>query len=337
MDFSPTDDQRMIADSFARVFEGGGGQAELDELGLLLAAHPEATGGFGAGVADLVPALVECGRAATQAPVIGAAFLPGLALTRAGIWAEGPACLDPEAEVRIDDDRLTGVLPVVPGADVADRLVMCLPDDRLAVVPLSVAEVVPFALVDGRGAAEVRLDGARATITDTVPGLTGAIQDSAVTLYAAEALGALYAIREMTQAYLKERRQFGRPLGSFQALQHAMVDLYHDIEHFQSLVHLAARCCDGPDVAMRLRSVSALKRYLGGRMRRAAASAIQMHGGIGVTEEYALGRYVKRVIVADLLNGSADDHGARLARLIAEETRAADRAAPADDLKENVA
>ena len=71
-----------------------------------------------------------------------------------------------------------------------------------------------------------------------------------------------------------------------------------------------------------MRAVSSLKRFLGGRMRRAAASAIQLHGGIGMTEEYALGRFVKRVLVADMLNGSADAHGARLARMIAEETRA---------------
>lgn len=336
MDFSPTDEQRMIADSVARVFADGGGWDDLADLGLLQAPLPEEAGGFGAGVADLVPALVECGRAATDAPVIGGAFLPGLALARAGVTAGGRLCLA-TADLRAESDEITGVLPVVPGADVAVTLILMLADDRLAVVPLQDVIRQPFALVDGRGAAELRLDRAGARVAPPVPGLTEATRDIAVTLYAADALGALYAIRDMTQAYLKERRQFGQPLGSFQALQHAMVDLYHDIEHFQSLVHLAARCCDGSDVAMRARAVSSVKRYLGGRMRKAVAAAIQMHGGIGVTEEYALGRYVKRVILADVLNGTADDHGARLARLIADETRAADRAAPADDPKEKVA
>ena len=136
-----------------------------------------------------------------------------------------------------------------------------------------------------------------------------------------DALGALFAIREMTQSYLGDRKQFGRPLGSFQSLQHAMVDIHHDTEHFLSLTQLAALACDADDHAMRVRAAASVKTFLGGRMRKAAATAIQLHGGIGVTEEYALGRLVKRVLLADMLNGSADAHAARLARLIAEETR----------------
>ena len=333
MDFAANDEQRMIADSLARVFSdagypGGTGDAwpALQELGLLDATYPEPRG-FGAGLADVVHALVEAGRAAAPEALIGAAVLPGLALARAGTAApevpEGVVCFADGEGLRLAGGALSGALRVVPGADVAETLLVCLPDNRLAVVPMADVARDSYALVDGRGAADLELVSVRpAEIGAPVPGLAEWMRDAAATAFAADALGALLALRDMTQGYLKERKQFGRPIGSFQALQHAMVDIYHDTEHFLSLVHLAAQTCDGDDVALRMRVVSSLKRFLGGRMRRAAASAIQLHGGIGMTEEYALGRFVKRVLVADMLNGSADAHGARLARMIAEETRA---------------
>lgn len=337
MDFAPNDEQRLIAEGFARVFadqgypagsEGGDAWAALEELGLLAAAYPEAQDGIGAGMGDLVHALIEAGRAAAPEPVIGTAILPGLALSRAGAAApdvpEGRLCLATDvSDLSVTDRGLDGVLRVVPGADAAEAVIVALADDRLAVVPMDRFRRDAYRLVDGRGAADLHLSSVPLAAGAPVPGLSDWLKDAAATAFAADALGAMLALREMTQAYLNERRQFGRPLGSFQALQHAMVDIYHDTEHFLSLVHLAARTCDGGEQAMRIRSVSAAKRYLGGRLRRAVASAIQLHGGIGVTEEYTLGRFVKRVMVADMLNGSADAHGTRLARLIAEETRVA--------------
>ncbi len=327
MDFSTTDEQRMIADSYARVFADGDGWAELSELGLLAATYPEDRGGIGAGLGDMAHALVEAGRAAALAPLIGAAILPGLALSRAGTAApavEGNGlCLSVETdEVVLAGERLSGVLRVVAGGDMAEAVLLCLPGDRLAAMAFDAPGVTrqTYALLDGRGAADVHLDGVKVTLGEAVPGLRDWLCDAAATAYALDALGAMLALRDMTQAYLKQRKQFGRPLASFQALQHAMVDIYHDTEQFLSLAHLAARMCDGDDAPARMRTVSAVKRFLGGRMRKASASAIQLHGGIGVTQEYALGRYVKRVLLADMLNGSADHHGARLARIIASET-----------------
>jgi alkylation response protein AidB-like acyl-CoA dehydrogenase len=337
MDFAPNDEQRLIAEGFAKIFvdqgypaqnESGDAWLALEELGLLSAAYPEARDGIGAGIGDLVHTLVEVGRAAAPEPVIGAAILPGLALSRAGVDApdtpEGQLCLATDvSDLTVTDCDLQGVLRVVPGADVADAVIVALADDRLAVVPMDMVQRESYRLVDGRGAADLHLKSVPLAAGAPVLGISDWLKDAAATAFAADALGAMLALREMTQGYLKERSQFGRPLASFQSLQHAMVDIYHDTEHFFSLVHLAARTCDGGEEAMRVRTVSAVKRYLGGRMRRAAASAIQLHGGIGVTEEYMLGRFVKRLMVADMLNGSADAHGARLARLIAKETRLA--------------
>lgn len=341
MNFTANDEQRMIADSFARVFSdagypstSGNNWSALTELGLTEATFPEPRG-FGASVSDMVHALIECGRAAAPEPVIGAGVLPGIALTGAGSAApempEGTVCLADGEGLTLQDGALSGTLRVVPGADAAEVLLICLADDRLAVVPMAEVKRDKYRLVDGRGAADLELasvklaDGA---VGGVVPGLAEWLRDVAAVTFAADALGALLALREMTQDYLKQRKQFGRPISSFQALQHAMADIYHDIEHFLSLTHFAAQTCEGMDVALRMRAVSSLKRFLGGRIRRAAASAIQLHGGIGMTEEYPLGRFVKRALVADMLNGSADTHGARLAKLIAEETRAGLQEAP---------
>ena len=341
MNFTANDEQRMIADSFARVFADAGypstsadNWSALTELGLTEATFPEPRG-FGAGVSDMVHTLIECGRAAAPEPVIGAGILPGIALSRAGSAApempEGTVCLADDKDLELKDSTLSGTLRVVPGADAAEVLLICLADDRLAVVPMAEVKREPYRLVDGRGAADIELasvnlaDGA---IGGVVPGMAAWLRDVAAVTFAADALGALLALREMTQDYLKQRKQFGRPISSFQALQHAMADIYHDTEHFLSLTHFAAQTCEGTDVALRMRAVSSLKLFLGGRIRSAAASAIQLHGGIGMTEEYPLGRFVKRALVADMLNGSADAHGARLAKLIAEETRAGLQEAP---------
>lgn len=338
MDFAPDTEQRMIADSFAKVFATGDvtGQdrrvwADLQDLELLHVAWPEARGGFAAGMGELVHTLIEAGRYAAPEPLIGAAILPGLALARAGALAPETSdvvlCLAVAGDdLHLIGGQLDGVIKVVPGADVAQAVLVCLPDDRLFLLPVDASGLsrTPYKLLDGRGAADLHfasVDLASGTLGGETLGMGEWLQDAAATAFAADALGAVLALRDMTQDYLKTRQQFGRPLGSFQVLQHAMVDIYHDTEHFFSLVHLAARTCDNPDAAFRMRAVSAVKRYLGGRMRRVIASAIQLHGGIGVTEEYSLGRLAKRVLIADMLNGSADCHGARLARLIAEETK----------------
>ncbi len=341
MDFEPNDEQRMIADSAARVFEdlgypgratGDAGWQALADLGLLDAAMPEVLGGFAAGLDDLLYLLVETGRKAAPEPLIGAAILPGLALSRAGEAApaalsEGPYCLADGTGLSLTGGALSGQLSVVPGADLARALLVCLPGDRLSALPMDAPGLTRTAcrLADGRGAADLELDGvtlAEGALGAPVPGLGDWLRDAAATAFAADALGAMLTLREMTLDYLKERRQFGRPIGSFQALQHAMVDIHHDTEHFLSLCHLAAHACGGDDAAARQRAVSALKLFLGVRMRKAAASAIQLHGGIGMTDEYALGQLVKRVLVADMLNGNAASHGARLAAIIADEIRA---------------
>lgn len=329
MKFTPTEDQRMIADSFAGVLQNVDRDdwAALKDLGLTHATWPEAAGGADMTLAEMVPALIETGRAASATPVISCGILPGLAMERAGAtlpdMADAQICSIADVSgLRGDAGGLSGSLPVVPGADAAEHFLLCLPDGYLGIFTAEQGAVQPCQLLDGRGAAHVQPAQLRKLHTVQGPDdLTDWLQDAAATAFAADALGAMFALRDMTLDYLKQRKQFGRPLGAFQALQHAMVDIHHETEHFHSLVLLAAIACTGEDEALRMRAVSAMKRFLGTRIRKAAASAIQLHGGIGMTEEYPLGRYVKRVLVADMLMGSADFHGKRLSRQIADESR----------------
>jgi alkylation response protein AidB-like acyl-CoA dehydrogenase len=130
----------------------------------------------------------------------------------------------------------------------------------------------------------------------------------------AEALGLADAALEMTIGYLKQRMQFGKPLSSFQALQHRLADMAMEIEQLRSAVVNAAAALDG-DTHRRDLACSALKHLAGETGRRVAEETIQMHGGIGMTAEYGLSRYARRLVMLDHRLGDCDWHLARFAEL----------------------
>lgn len=129
----------------------------------------------------------------------------------------------------------------------------------------------------------------------------------ALTALCAEALGAMEAARDLTVAYLKDRKQFGVPIGKFQALQHRMADMLIEIEQVRSAVILAAGHLEGPRGA-RERHVSAAKNLVGRTASLVVEECIQMHGGIGMTEEYALSHLARRLTIIDHLFGDVDHH-----------------------------
>lgn len=365
MDFSLSDEQRMIADTTAQVMEDHGlpgsrpgdpgalwrALAGLELLGL---PFPESVGGAGLGVSDLVFALIEAGRFGADAPLVSSVLLPALCLRMAGPQVL-PATLS--AALIAGRETLGAAFDDAPGAALRataqpgghllhGRKVACLGagDARMllivagegadASVFLGAADTPgitreAYALVDGRAAADLHFEGVslpeRARIGG--PELAVLLRDAGALALAADALGAMRRINAMTLEHLKTRRQFGQPIGKFQVLQHKMVDMIHETEHLTSLVYLAAMACDVPGTAAESRAVtdhragavSRLRRHLATRIRPAAASAIQLHGGIGMTADYVLGALVKRVLVADMLFGSADDHAARLRRLLADD------------------
>src|SRR5205807_8293716 len=118
----------------------------------------------------------------------------------------------------------------------------------------------------------------------------------------------------LTLDYLKTRQQFGRPIGSFQVLQHRSVDMLIALEQARSMALYATMTADSPDAAERHAAVAAAKVQIGRSGRLIGQQAIQLHGGIGMTMEYKVGHYFKRVTAIDTLFGDADYHLGLLAK-----------------------
>ncbi|POR54639.1 hypothetical protein B0G62_102247 [Paraburkholderia eburnea] len=182
--------------------------------------------------------------------------------------------------------------------------------------------------IDGGRAAEVTLDNVRIG-ADALVGAEGSgfatlehATGFGLIALTAEALGAMDVARDFTLEYLRTRKQFGLPLGSFQALQHRMADLLLDIEQARSAVINAAAAADAPRV-QRERALSAAKYTIGQVGARVAEEAIQLHGGIGMTWELPLAHYAKRLVMIDHQLGDEDHHLARYIALNALESAAA--------------
>jgi len=168
--------------------------------------------------------------------------------------------------------------------------------------------------VDGQRAAEVTLSSVRVG-ADAVIGDPGAafpliekIVDAAMAALAAEAVGGMAAMHELTVDYLKTRKQFGVTIGSFQALQHRAADMLVALEQARSMALLATVMADEQDVRERRAAISAAKVQIGRSGRLVGQQAIQLHGGIGMTMEAKVGHYFKRVTTIDTMFGDADYH-----------------------------
>jgi alkylation response protein AidB-like acyl-CoA dehydrogenase len=149
----------------------------------------------------------------------------------------------------------------------------------------------------------------------------------ATTALCAELIGAMEKAIEITADYLKVRKQFGVPIGSFQALQHRMADMAAELELARSMLFALLASMQNDDAQGQQRALAQAKALIGRAARNVCGQAIQLHGGIGMTEEYAVGHYFKRAVVADLLFGSSDRHEAACAaqwqqELLQEETQA---------------
>ena len=170
-----------------------------------------------------------------------------------------------------------------------------------------------YETVDGRRAAEVYFENAsipaEALIGDegaALP-LIELVADEAVAALCAEACGAMKVAHAMTVEYSRQRKQFGVPIGSFQVLQHRMVDMYTAYEQAVSLTYLATLRL-GAGEQERKRTVSAAKVGVGQAARLVGQESIQIHGGNGVTDEYAIGHYFKRLTIFDSEFGDVDHH-----------------------------
>ncbi len=177
-----------------------------------------------------------------------------------------------------------------------------------------------YSTVDGMRAAELSLASVRVG-TDAAIGEPGAAfplieraVDLSIAALAAEAVGAMAAMHELTVDYMKTRKQFGVAIGSFQALQHRAADMLIMLEQARSMAMLATMMAAEDDVRERRQAISAAKVQIGRSGRFIGQQAIQIHGGVGMTMEYSVGHYFKRVSMIDTLFGDADYHLGLLAQ-----------------------
>jgi alkylation response protein AidB-like acyl-CoA dehydrogenase len=225
---------------------------------------------------------------------------------------------------------LSGHKTVVPWGAQADKLVVSA---RTAGGPRDARGISLFVLdrgmkgvsardyrtIDGHRAAELRLDNV-AIGEDAVLGpIDGAlpllekIVDVGTAALCAEGVGVMETLNAQTLDYIKTRQQFGQPIGRFQILQHRAVDMFMHLEQSKSIALLAAVQADGADSAARRRAVSAAKAHIGRSGRAVSQIAIQLHGGMGVTDELPASHYAKRLTMIDFHLGDADFHLERVA------------------------
>jgi pimeloyl-CoA dehydrogenase small subunit len=218
---------------------------------------------------------------------------------------------------------LDGAKSVVIHGDSADRIFVTarIAGERRALNGIGLFLIDPAApgvtrrgypTQDGQRAAELTLEKVRVSsddlLSDNALPLVEHVIDEAIAALCAEAVGAMQAMQNLTLEYLKTRKQFGRAIGSFQVLQHRSVDMLVAIEQARSMAMFAAVMAAEENPIERRKAISAAKVQIGRSGRHVGQEAIQLHGGIGMTNEYAVGHYFKRVTMIDQLYGDADTH-----------------------------
>ena len=232
-------------------------------------------------------------------------------------------------ETKVEGGKLYGSKVVVLHGDLADELLVSVAEpvatvgDAVQRLSLYAVEAdqpgvrkTSYGLIDGRGAASIEFNGAACTLLaqggEGASLLGLALLDARLAL-CAEAHGAMRALNRLTLAYLKDRRQFGRPIGMNQALQHRMVELYM-LEQEAAAVIAAAQRSGGFAEAQRERAVMGAVAHVIAAGRQISHEAVQMHGGIGTTDELAVSHYFKRIMVTNRLLGDRDAHLEAFAR-----------------------
>ena len=225
---------------------------------------------------------------------------------------------------------LDGAKSVVTHGDIADRLIVSTRTNGDRNDPAGIALFLvdagangvarrAYRLRDGMGAAEIALSGVEVG-SDALLCEAGAafpvierVVETGIAATAAEAVGTMETMQAMTLEYLKTRQQFGRPIGDNQALQHRATEMFVALEQARSMAMLAAMMVDEPDAAERARNIAMAKVGVGQAARFVSQNAVQLHGGIGMTEEYAVGHYFRRCMVIEHSFGDTAHHLSRLA------------------------
>jgi alkylation response protein AidB-like acyl-CoA dehydrogenase len=317
------------------------------ELGLMALPVPEAQGGFNGDAVDMLVVMQELGRSLVVEPYwatavgVEALRLAGgdLANSLLGRVAEGSTKLavafhEPHARYDLfaiattarpqgDSFVLSGVKSIVQHGAQADHwIVPARLDGEIALFLVARsaanAQVTEYRTIDGQRAATLQFKDATATRLggrQTGAATLEHIADYGTLLLCAEAIGTLDALNHATVEYTKERQQFGAPIARFQALQHRMVEMLIHAEQARSITYLAAVRYAGAEADERRRVVSAAKVRVGQAARFVGQQAVQLHGGMGVTNEVAAAHWFKRVSMIETTLGDVDHHLARFASL----------------------
>jgi len=323
-----------------------------DELGILGAALPEDVGGIGGGPVEVMVIAEALGHALVVEPYVDTIVVAAGLLQRAGGPAakallqkvvagsaivalaaaeatSGEQWQDVSTVADRDGDEwvLRGSKIVAMSAPLATHLLITARTPgglSLFLVETESAstgiETHNYRTVDDRRAADLAFDGLRVPASallgeegDAWPSLARARDEGAAAI-CSEAVGCMRKVLADTVEYCKQRQQFGQPIGSFQVLQHRMVDMYMEVEQAVAAVYLAVLNLEAePDA--RARAVSAAKATIGRAARFIGQQAVQLHGGMGMTEELAIGHYFKRLTALQFEFGSTDFHVARYAQL----------------------
>ena len=329
---------------------------EFSELGWLALPVPEKYNGLGGSLSDVCVLAEQLGRSLVQEPLLAATVLSGMLLADAAppevaqqwlpFLADGTkrvafAPWEPNARhdflfvamtARLDDGqwRLEGEKGLAPGAGGADAFIVAVRSDGgnlglfLVDSGLPGVHVYNRVLYDGRYAATLRFSGAGPAILlmegseEKILLLISQAMDRAVIAHAAETIGTMARAFEITCDYLGMRKQFGKPIVANQVIQHRLVDLYVEVEEARALTRAAA-------LSPSPRMASAAVAFTSQVARHMWEEAIQLHGAIGMTEECAIGAYVRRLALATSLYGDAHFHLERLAAISLDEKAVAAR------------
>ena len=306
---------------------------QLAEMGLIALAAGEDAGGMGGSAVDLALVAEAIGKANAPDPWLEHGVLPVLLLEHGGAadaldgvlagetiatlaWTERGQrySLNPKgmkAESTAEGFVLSGEKTMVMGALIADLFIVTADlggEAACFLVPKDAPglEVRAYRMADGSIAGEVKLTRTPASAKLALDAAAlDAIAAEVRLLAAAEMVGLGQRLLDETLAYVKEREQFGVAIGSFQALQHRLVDCYAREEQARSMLYRAA-LTDRADAAKWQRAAAGAKAFIGENVDAIAREAVQMHGGMGITDELAVGHALKRVLLLARLFGDVD-------------------------------
>ncbi len=319
---------------------------EIAELGLLGLGTSEDDGGMAMGPVAAMLALEALGRGLVLEPVAAVALVAASVIARSPAqerahWAPRIASgearvvlayqeraaryrlahVDTKAVAAGDAWTLSGTKSIVPIGDQADAFIVSArvsgdADDAAGIALFLVERAASgvkaqgYALQDGSRAAEVTLSNAPATLLVAAGPAFAALElavDTGIAALAAEAVGVMDKLFELTTEYLNTRKQFGVPIGTFQALRHRVADMKMQLELARSMSYYATLKL-GEEPAERRRAVAQAKVQLGQSARYLGQQAIQLHGGIGMTDEYIGSHYFKRLTTMEMQFGDTMHH-----------------------------